>query len=769
MLISLDTELTGLDLYHEARPFIVTVCQDDGTQLLWEWDVCPLTRSVTIPQADIEELRQVVAEADEIVGQNLKIDVEALSVADIIPMEEWPWNKCHDTLAAGHLLASALPHDLTSMVLHYLGLDIKPYEDALREAVMSARRTVTSKKFNLEQDTDDLFGTESQRWRIAKQGDPSLPSAGSDAWHFDYWLPRTLAAYLGYEEIHDWYTVCSKYACVDSSHTLLLWKKMRQELEEKKLWAIYKESMRLPSVIGGMQQHGVTYNMQEGKHLAANYEQESVEFGDKCVAIAKSLSYDLELPKGATNHSLKWFAFGYDECTCRDCGCQFMDSPGGLHECAMKKCKSTDLEVHKRPGLDLPVIGVTETGPSLNKEAFDTWLVTLDEGPQLEFVRSLAGKRKCDTAVTYLDGYERYGVQNGRMGVVTLHPNLNQTGTAHLRMSSNNPNSQNVSKQTRDCAICKGTGEVVGATCVACKGQGEVNYNLRRPFVPAPGREFWALDYENIELRIPAYVAGERLMIELFEKPNEPPYWGSQHYLNSSVVYPELFWPLKDIPPNQSGSFKKKYASTEYQWMKNFDFALAYQCGEAQGDRTARRRGAWRRVKSTFKELDRLANEKITLARKHGVIETLPDKTVDPSRGYPLMTSRSTWGDVSPTIPLNYFVSGTAMWCTRKAMVRCQTQLDAWNQMVLIRAGLQDATVLTRRKHLLQYGYHIALQVHDELLFDFPAGGRRNLARAHTLKRLMEQSGDDIGVPLRVAISWHPKTWAESEDLEVAA
>jgi DNA polymerase I-like protein with 3'-5' exonuclease and polymerase domains len=133
----------------------------------------------------------------------------------------------------------------------------------------------------------------------------------------------------------------------------------------------------------------------------------------------------------------------------------------------------------------------------------------------------------------------------------------------------------------------------------------------------------------------------------------------------------------------------------------------------------------------------------VAYANKHGYVETLPDKTVS-ARGYPVECSRSEWGRISPTVPLNYHVQSTAMWCTCKAMVRIDQVLGEW------RSKGFDA--------------FIALQVHDELVLDFPAAGARNLAKVKTIKALMEESGEDIGVPLRVSVSYHPNNWGESCD-----
>ncbi|KKK85693.1 hypothetical protein LCGC14_2770740, partial [marine sediment metagenome] len=76
------------------------------------------------------------------------------------------------------------------------------------------------------------------------------------------------------------------------------------------------------------------------------------------------------------------------------------------------------------------------------------------------------------------------------------------------------------------------------------------------------------LDAENIELRIPAYEAGETEMIDLFERPDDPPYFGSAHVLMFSVVYPAEFQALKDKEWNV-----KKHEPVKYGRVKNGDFA----------------------------------------------------------------------------------------------------------------------------------------------------------------------------------------------------
>ena len=64
---AVDTETTGIDLYHGARPFFVTACDQDGNQTFWEWPVDPLTRVPRIPPGDVAEVQALLDSAEEVV------------------------------------------------------------------------------------------------------------------------------------------------------------------------------------------------------------------------------------------------------------------------------------------------------------------------------------------------------------------------------------------------------------------------------------------------------------------------------------------------------------------------------------------------------------------------------------------------------------------------------------------------------------------------------------------------------------------------------
>lgn len=687
MILSIDCESTGLDFRHGSSVFFVTTCDGEGNQQYWEWDVDPLTRRPTIPQEDVQAIQDLIDGADEIVGQNLSFDIRALSFVGI---KNWPWDKTHDTLIAGHLLSSNTPHNLTDMAIQYLGVDIEPLELELEKCVKECRRVVQQAKLRTKRGKES---SEFSDWYIADGDDPTMPSVSEKSWKADMWLPRAMDPTS---------TALADYSNADSSVTVSLWKVMEKKLKERNLWAIYQQRMKLLPVSIKMESRGITVSADRLNELTTKYQQESDEAHARCVDIAKGYGYDLELPKSSMNKNLSTFCF----------------------------------EVMKLQPLRNPK-AKTEN-PTFNKAAVEHYLSTLrPNSRELRFVQSLSGKRSRDTALGYMQSYQRFW-RAVEKGWYRLHPSLNCTGTDTLRWSCQQPNEQNISKKE--------------------------GFNLRYAFGPAPGREWWSLDAKNIELRLPAYESGEEEMIALFEQPNDAPYYGSNHLLIAHILHPELFEACRDGDGNLDGRiFKKKYESTWYKRVKNGNFAVLYGAVDKPGgwgtaDRAYGVQGAQSRIKSRLAKMEELNQKCIRFANKHGYVETMPDRTVDPDRGYPINCTRTEYGRILETVPLNYHIQGTAMQWMNKAMVRVQAKLDEW------------------RKSTGFDGYLI-MQVHDELVFDFEKSkkhpkevehdknmfrrGQSNLWRIRIIQKLMEQGGEDVGIPTPVSAEFHEHNWSE--------
>lgn len=694
MIISLDCETVGLDIYHgSAKPFLVTTMTEKEELTFWEWDVCPITREPEIPKKDLLEIRDVIQDADELVLQNGIYDGSVLIwYFDYrgIPFY-WDWSKVRDPLYAGHLLASNEPHDLTTLGIRCLGYNIEKYEKDLETAVKACRRLTANREF-IERNGE---------WKIAKAGYPDMPSIKEKSWQADFWLPRAVAKTEKYPKNDPHWTVTSSYANVDSSVTLPIWKVQEQEIKERDLWEIYLERLKLLPIVFDMQSRGVTINQRRAQELIDGFREDSEHSGLICTSIAESYDYELHLPKSGNNKSLTEFI-----------------------------PKIVPKEVYNRMPL-------TEgNNPSLNKTALEFLTESLPpRSKALTFFQELRAKRKKDTGISYLEGYERFwvpliggGESDESFYWRLLHPRLNPTGQVTLRWSSSAPNEQNISKQE--------------------------DANLRYAFGPAPGREWWSLDAKNIELRIPAYESGEKDLIDLFERADEPPYYGSEHILNFSVVYPDIWEAaVKKVGIEKAGPYVKKfYASTYYQWCKNGDFAVGYGAidrPEGTADKAFHRVGSHARLKERFAKKEILNQYYIKQAEKYGYVETLPDRTVNPKRGYPLLCTRTKWGGVKPTVPLNYHVQSTAMWVMARMMVKVKKYLDQ----------------LSRKTGEV---YRIVLQIHDEVVVDLPQKpDKENLGIVLEIKKLMDSIGDDLipAIPLPVGIEYHPHNWKDGEQI----
>ncbi len=740
MRISLDSETTGLDLRHGCLPFLVTVCYEDGSQDRWEWEVDPLTRNVSVNSDDVYEIQQLIRAADEIVLHNSTFDYTALRRAHPDTVAYWDWSKVRDTLLAGHMLGSNETHNLTDMALRHLKENIEHKEDRLEEAVKKCRALVQQARLKDRRHGERLSkglppvkkrksDPEHSRdpmadWVIAEAGLPSMPSDSKEIWRGDFWLPKAVADHQNLPEGHPYHTLCADYADKDSEVTLALWYVLEDKLRRANLLDNYSDGMgrlKLLPIEWEMEDRGVTVNRRHLVSLREEYRKDRDRLTERCHAIAKSYGYELDFPAGAgRNKSLDTFVFDV---------------------------------------LKMPVVKKTKKSgnSALDKQVIETYVATNPEGSKpYDFFISLRDKRSRDTTIGYMEGYERFWLEV-RGDWYKLHPQLNPTGTNTLRWSCQNPNEQNIARKGVDalCLSCMGS----GGDCKRCYDKkdkvstGRATYTARSCFGPAPGREWWSLDYQNLELRLPAYAAPEPAMIELFEEPDRPPYKGSYHALVCHILHPQRWEELeREVGPGEvAEAFKSRYKSTWYQWVKNGNFAVQYGAQEYSGtaDRAYHVPGAQRMIMSRFTGIKALSDRMIAFAQRHGYVETMPLK--GRKRGYPLLCTETAWGKILPTVPLSYHIQGTACEEMQGAMILCWNQLNDW-----------------RRRSKGTYDGFITMQVHDELVFDLPKRPHpktdpegSNLGRVRVLQRLMESCGDLIGVPTPTSVEYHPENWGE--------
>ena len=223
----------------------------------------------------------------------------------------------------------------------------------------------------------------------------------------------------------------------------------------------------------------------------------------------------------------------------------------------------------------LPVLKRTKTGPSTDADVLEQLAAMGHELPRLILEFRELQKLKS----TYVDTLPQS--VNRRTG--RIHTSFNQTGAATGRLSSSDPNLQNIPVRTP---------------------RGEA---IRRGFVPRAGRTFLVADYSQIELRIMAHLSGDPAFIEAFRQG------GDIHRQTAALIFNI---PVDRVTPDMRGRAKTINFATIYG---QGPFALSRQLGISQEEARAFIARYFERFAGVRAFLDR----QIQLARERGYVETL--------------------------------------------------------------------------------------------------------------------------------------------------
>jgi DNA polymerase I len=252
---------------------------------------------------------------------------------------------------------------------------------------------------------------------------------------------------------------------------------------------------------------------------------------------------------------------------------------------------------------------------------------------------------------TYLDTLpELIDPETGR-----IHTTFNQAITTTGRLSSTNPNLQNIPIRT------------------------ELGRPVRSCFVAARGARLLSADYNQVELRVLAHVAGEEALREIFEAGDDV------HAATAAEVF--------GIPREQVDVGQRSKA-------KMVNFGIVYGLtGFGMADRLAIPREEGEefvaRYLERFPAVRDFREQTIERARDEGFVTTLMGRRrpIPELRSGQVQTRR-----LGERLAVNSVIQGTAADIIKVAMVRCH-------------AALGQAGMRTR----------LVLQIHDELLFEGPA------------------------------------------------
>src|SRR5438128_1006904 len=252
-------------------------------------------------------------------------------------------------------------------------------------------------------------------------------------------------------------------------------------------------------------------------------------------------------------------------------------------ERAIYHAAGTEFNINSTPQLrhvlfekhQLPILKKTKTGPSTDYEVLEQLAAMGHEVPRLLIEYRELSKLK-STYVDALPGFIH--PQTGR-----IHTSFNQTGAATGRLSSSDPNLQNIPVRTP---------------------RGEA---IRRAFVAPPGAMLLTADYSQIELRLLAHLSRDPAFVEAFEQG------GDIHRQTAAIIF--------DVAQDQVTADMRARAKTI-----NFAtiygqgaFALARQLGITQDDAKRFIEQYFTRFAGVRAWLDRTVAE----ARERGYVETL--------------------------------------------------------------------------------------------------------------------------------------------------
>ncbi len=301
------------------------------------------------------------------------------------------------------------------------------------------------------------------------------------------------------------------------------------------------------------------------------------------------------------------------------------------------------------PGLGLKSVRKTQGGFSTDVEVLEK--LSADPSVESELPARMIEYRTLRKLVgTYLVAL-RKAIQptTGR-----IHASFHQTGTATGRLSSSDPNMQNIPIRS------------------------ETGREIRRAFVAAPGHQLLSCDYSQIELRVLAHLANDPAMIAAFLSDID---------IHTAVAAEVNGIDASEVTPQQRSGAKMVnfgiiYGITPY--------GLARRLG---GSTTpARAREIIDEYRKRFSGIDAFLAKCVGQAKEHGYVETMLGRR----RAVPeVLSPNGVERALGERIAINTVVQGTAADIIKVAMVQIHQALPKEFPHV-----------------------RMLLQIHDELVFE---------------------------------------------------
>ncbi len=290
----------------------------------------------------------------------------------------------------------------------------------------------------------------------------------------------------------------------------------------------------------------------------------------------------------------------------------------------------------------LPVVKKTKTGPSTAAAVLERLAADGDALCRLILEYRELAKLKG----TYVDALPGFIADDGR-----IHTSFHQAVAATGRLSSNEPNLQNIPIRTAD-----------GRRIRAC-------------FVPEPGHVFLSCDYSQVELRVLAHFCGQGPLVEAYQQGQDI------HRRTASEVFEVAF---DDVTPEQRRAAKAINFGIVYGMSA---FRLSNELDIPRGEAQAYIDGYFARYPQVRTYMD----EAVERAREKGYAETLLGRR-RPVQG--LDAKNPMDRAAAERIAINTPVQGSAADLIKKAMIAVHARLAAEFPTTRLLLQVHDELVL---------------------------------------------------------------------------
>ncbi len=382
-----------------------------------------------------------------------------------------------------------------------------------------------------------------------------------------------------YEKDHDAFV---KYVTTKTYAIFTYATKINEQIKADDMWKLYTDiEMPLVYVLYEMQKNGIRVNKEELK-----------EYGDKLQVRIEELEQSI--------HRLADDDFN-------------INSPKQLGEVLFVK-------------MGLPNGKKTKTGYSTSADVLEKIKNEHEIVPQILEYRQLVKLKS-----TYADGLENYICDDGR-----IHGKFNQTITATGRISSTDPNLQNIPIRM------------------------ELGREIRKVFVPEEGYRFIDADYSQIELRVLAHMSDDRHLIEAYNSDEDI------HKITASQVFKV---PLDEVTPRLRSNAKAV----------NFGIVYGISSFGLSEDLSISKKEAAEYIKSYFENYGRVKefmDETVEHAKENGYVVTLFNRR----RPVPeLKSGNFMTREFGKRIAMNSPIQGTAADIIKIAMINVYKRLKREN------------------------------------------------------------------------------------------